>query len=234
VILRLSRFEPLSSEIKDALRRGVKRSPLYSPYANLLRDGARDVTMLLTGMACRFKLMGNGKRQITGILVPGDICDFGFLTSSPPPGPLMTTTYSQVGRIPGPAFMSLFESDPSLMLATLSAAATEAALSQERVISLGSRIAVERVSHLLCEIRSRLDAVGLVGPGNSFELPLTQAEIGEALGLSTVHVNRTLQVLRRDKIITMRSGKVTIEDLPRLTERAGFDDSYLRPARLSP
>lgn len=89
---------------------------------------------------------------------------------------------------------------------------------------------MERVAHLFCELWHRLDVVGMVSHGNSYDLPLTQAEIGDALGLSTVHVNRTLQVLRREAIITLRQSRVTIEDLGRLHELAGFDASYLGPA----
>ena len=140
---------------------------------------------------------------------------------------------SQIGRISTQTFSELAETYPRIMRATLRAAATEAAMAHERVISLGLRTAVERVAHLLCEIWYRLDVVGLVGPGNSYDFPITQAELGETLGLSTVHVNRTLQVLRRDEIITMRNGKVTISDLVRLHEQAGFDASYLQPGLVS-
>lgn len=232
-ITRLVKFEPLNAEACAALRRLVRRGPLLQPYAELMRDAARDVTVMLTGMACQFKLMGNGRRQITGIIVPGDICDYGFLTGDPAQAQFMTTTSRQVGRIAAQGFMALAQVHPALMLATLRGAATQASIGQERVVSLGSRVAVERVAHLLCELWYRLDVVGLVGAGHSYDLPLTQAELGEALGLSTVHVNRTLQVLRRDAIITLRGGKVTIEDLSRLHEIAGFDPAYLEPALLS-
>jgi hypothetical protein len=76
----------------------------------------------------------------------------------------------------------------------------------------------------------RLEVAGMVSHGNSYDILLTQAEIGDALGLSTVHVNRTLQVLRRDAMITLRQSRVTIEDIGRLHELAGSDASYLSPA----
>lgn len=229
VILRLNKFETLGSEEANGLRRGLRRSVLLPPYTDLLRDASRDVSVLLTGMAYQFKLMGNGRRQITGIIVPGDICDFGFLTANYAHGHYVTTTNSQVGRIPAAVFLALAEEHPALMRATLRAAAMASAIGQERVISLGSRNAMERVAHLLCELWYRLDVVRLVGPGNSYDIHLTQAEIGEALGLSTVHVNRTLQVLRREQIIALRQGKVSLDNLQRLQELAGFDPYYLDP-----
>lgn len=230
VILRLSRFEGLGPDEAAGLRRSVRRSALLPAYSDVFRDTPHEVTVLLTGMVCQFRLMGNGRRQITGIFVPGDICDFGFLAGNEPLGHFMTMDNSQVGRMPSRVFLGLAEAHPSLMRATLRAAATASAIAHERVISLGSRVAIERVAHLLSELRYRLDAVGLVGRGNTFDIHLTQAEIGDALGLSTVHVNRTLQILRREQVIGLRQGRVTIENVGRLHELAGFDAAYLNPS----
>lgn len=230
VVSRLNKFEPLGVVEASGLRRAVRRSALLQPYTELMRDTSREVTLLLTGMACQFRLMDNGRRQITGIIVPGDIFDFAFLAGNEPLGHFMTTTNSQVGRISARSYLALAEEHQSLMRATLRAAATASAIAHERVISLGSRVAVERVAHFICEMWHRLDVVGLVSAGNTYDVHLTQAELGDALGLSTVHVNRTLQVLRREMVVNWKQGRVTIENLLRLHELAGFDACYLNPA----
>jgi len=234
LVMRLSAFERLDPEEAAGLRRIVRRGALLPAYDDVLKDSGRDVTVLLSGLACQFKLMGNGRRQITGLIVPGDICNYGFLTGNAAPGQFMTLSPSQIGRIAVASFTRLCESNPRIMRAALRGAATDSAITQERVMSLGQRTAVERVSHLLCEMRGRLDVVGLVGPGNTYDFHITQAELGETLGLSTVHVNRTLQLLRREGHITMRQGKVSIDNLPGLMAVAGFDPSYLQPPAVVP
>ena len=94
------------------------------------------------------------------------------------------------------------------------------------MISMGRRTAYEQIAHLLCELLLRLQAVGLAA-NKSYELPVTQNELGDAFGLSTVHVNRMLQALRSAELVTSNGKIVTIPDLQRLIEVAGFDPSYL-------
>ena len=226
-IHRLSIFEPLETEARDGLRRAILRGPLIAPLQELREDAPQDVSILLTGWLCHFRLLDNGRRQITSLVVPGDFVDFGFLAQSSAQLQCVSTAPSQLGRIKSRLFAELAETYPSLMRACLRASATQAAIGQERIISLGVRTAAERISFLLCELWHRLSAVGMVGPDDSYELPMTQSELGAALGLSTVHVNRTLQALRRSGGITMRSGKVWILDLRQLTQLSGFDPAYL-------
>jgi len=94
------------------------------------------------------------------------------------------------------------------------------------MLGLGRREAYGRLAHLLCELYVRLKAVGLTN-GDGYVFPLTQAEFGDALGLSTVHVNRTLQELRGEGLITLRNGSVTVLDWDRLREAGEFDPTYL-------
>nr|WP_246718902.1 helix-turn-helix domain-containing protein [Microvirga terrestris] len=98
------------------------------------------------------------------------------------------------------------------------------------IVSIGRQSAREHAANLFCELFLRLQAVGLT-EGSSFKLPLTQAELGDILGLSTVHVNRILQELRAEGLITWRGETVVIEDWPRLQEMAEFDPTFLCPER---
>src|SRR3954464_12125471 len=102
----------------------------------------------------------------------------------------------------------------------------DAAIFREWIVNVGSREAYSRIAHLLCEIFLKLKAVGLTN-GTSFEFPITQSKIGEATGLSTVHVNRSVQALRADGVIVLERGRCTISDLERLKEAAMFDPTYL-------
>jgi len=102
----------------------------------------------------------------------------------------------------------------------------DAGIFREWMVGLGRREAYARVAHLLCELYVRLKAVGLAN-GHAYELPLTQAELGDAFGLSTVHVNRTLQDLRGEGLITLGSRSVTVKDWERLRAAGEFDPTYL-------
>ncbi|WP_160297798.1 Crp/Fnr family transcriptional regulator [Devosia chinhatensis] len=225
-ILRMSAYEALDSGARDALYRAVKTlAPV--PACEMQREHGAELCILLTGWVCHFKLLGNGRRQITSVILPGDLVDFSFLTSRTSNLQFRTTTTSQFGHIGAAQFAAAAEEFPALMKSALRALAIETAIREERVMSLGVRTAMERLSHFLCEIWRRLDVVGLVNADHSFELPMTQSDIGEALGLSTVHVNRTIQALRRDGAITLRGGRVTLQNPARLISLSGFDPAYL-------
>jgi CRP-like cAMP-binding protein len=227
---RLSLFEPLDTEARDGLKRAIVRGPLIPSMHPLFPDLLQDVPILLSGWACHVRLLDNGRRQITSMIVPGDLVDFGFLTGQAAERQCVTTAPSQLGRIRLRHFNELAEQFPAIQRAALRAAATDAAVSRERIISLGARTATERLSYLLCELWYRLSAVGLIAADGSYDLPMTQSELGAALGLSTVHVNRTVQGLRKSGTISLQGGKVWITELDQLAAMAGFDPSYLSAA----
>ena len=102
----------------------------------------------------------------------------------------------------------------------------DAAIFRQRIMGLGRRSAAGRIAHLFCEHWVRSATVGLTNE-SSCELPLTQNDIADALGLSTVHVNRSLQALRREKLVELRKAQMTVLDWDGLAKRAEFDVSYL-------
>lgn len=184
--------------------------------------------VLLEGLACSYRTLNAGQRQMTGFIVPGDFCDHSFLSSSPIKQSILSLGRVRIGRINLSRLSALGERRPNIIVAIMRAAAIDRACSAELAISLGVRDAIERVGHFLCEMHQRLNAVGLVESDGSFLLAMTQSDLGDALGLSTVHINRTIQQLRRDNLISMPKGSITILDLPALSELAGFDARYLR------
>ena len=94
------------------------------------------------------------------------------------------------------------------------------------VVNVGRRGAIARLSHLFCEMAIRCERAGQ-GDRNSFPLPVTQVGLGDATGLTPVHVNRTLKELKARSIVTARSGNVTVHDWDRLVTTGGFDDAFL-------
>ena len=226
LVMRLSAFERLGQEEISALR-SIVTVDVVEAHENLHKTAGPYVTVLLSGLACHYKMLSGNRRQILGLIVPGDISHYGFLTGDAAPAQITSLAISQVGRISIADFTELCQRYPRIMRAIIRGMATAAAISKERLVTLGQRTSVERMSHLMCEMNYRLDVVGLVGPGNTFEFHITQAELADTLGLSTVHVNRTLQVLRRDGLIAMRQGKVSVDNLPGLIGAARFDPYYL-------
>jgi CRP-like cAMP-binding protein len=108
----------------------------------------------------------------------------------------------------------------------------DAAITRELSLSLGQRSALSRMAHLFCELHVRLDVVGRARP-DGYELPLTQRELAECLGLTVVHANRTIQELRRRNLVDLENRQLTIRDRRGLQGVAEFDPSYLYLERVS-
>ena len=178
------------------------------------------------GFLCPYKMTPDGKRQIISFHVPGDIPDLQSLHIDVMDHNLATIVASKVALIPHEAVRKLTHGQPRIADAFWRDTLIDASTFREWIVTVGSREAYTRIAHLLCEIFMKLRAVGIVS-GNSFTLLLTQAEIGDATGLSTVHVNRSLMQLRGDGLITLQRNLCTIPDLGRLQEAAMFDPTYL-------
>lgn len=230
-IRRLSTLYPLHAQETMAVAALVNDADSIGAHHAILQEGqpSREALVLLHGLACHYRVLGSGRRQITGFVVAGDFCDFGFLSSSPVRQTVMSLGSAVVARIDLTQLSAVADKHPNVVVAAMRAASIEQAMARELVISLGARDALQRLAHFLCEMYCRLSMVGLVGDNGQFELALTQAELGEALGLSTVHVNRMIQQLRKKKLITMAQGRVGILNFPELAALASFDGRYLRP-----
>lgn len=189
-------------------------------------DDSDTVILLLEGWACRYKILSDGRRQITSFVLPGDLsgvraCLFGVSDYE-----TEALTDCRVARINGAEIANLFIEQPRLAAAITWGSAREEAMLTERVVSLGRRNAKERIAHLFLEIHSRLAAVG-VAERMAYELPITQEIIADCLGLSIVHVNRTLQAMRKDKLLEYRNGYVILHDPRRLKKLCSFDSDHL-------
>lgn len=228
LITKLESHVSLSNEEKLRLFEALAPPRIVTAHTEILTQGKKSavLTVLLSGFACRSKVLRDGRRQITAYLVPGDICDFRFLSGDEHDGSVTTMSSAAIAAIAIEDFVALAEHYPAITRAFLRAAAVDEAITREWLISLGQRTAVQRMAHLFCEFFVRLNTVNLTR-GTGYDLPLTQAEMGAALGLSTVHVNRTLQELRRRHLISLKGKFVELKDIDRLADTAMFDPLYL-------
>lgn len=199
---------------------------------NILREGDRPTQccLILEGFAARFKFTETGKRQIFAFHTPGDMPDALSLQLKTMDHSLGTLTPCRVGFIPHEHMRELLHQHPRLMEIFWRDTLIDAAIFREWMIGIGRRSAKTRIAHLFCEMVMRLRAVGLE-KDNSIPLPLTQNEIGDALGLSTVHVNRTLQELRGESLVSLEGRMLTVLDWEGLKLAGEFDATYLHQDR---
>jgi CRP-like cAMP-binding protein len=228
LVHKLESILVLSDNEMDVLRhlRGTVRT--VGPRQDLVREGDRpsECCLILEGFAYRYKLTKEGKRQIFSFHIPGDIPDLQSLHLDVMDHSLSSLCATKALYISHETVRDLMRHCPRIGDAFWRDTLIDAAVFREWILNLGRREAYGRMAHLLCELYVRLKAVGLTN-GDVYEFPLTQAEFGDALGLSTVHVNRTLQDLRGDGLITLRSNSVTVLDWDRLREAGEFDPTYL-------
>jgi CRP-like cAMP-binding protein len=183
-------------------------------------------TILLEGLMCRYKDLKGGQRQVTELHVSGDFADLHSFTLKRLDHSVMTLTPCRVAILPHANLVKLTEQYPHLTRLYWFATNLDAAIHREWEVSLGRRNAAARMAHLFCELQVRLGLVGLV-EGDSYKLDLTQTDLAECLGLTAVHVNRTLRELREQGLMEFRSGIVAISDPPGLRRLAEFDPAYL-------
>lgn len=184
------------------------------------------VRMILSGWACRYKTLEDGRRQIVNFALPGDICDSQIYFVSQMDhsiGALTPVAYADIERR---RFEGLIASDRTVAEAFWCEALVMNAIQRQWIVNIGRRDALERVAHLFCEIFERLRWVDLVDR-DSCSFPVTQMDLADATGLSIVHLNRTLQALRGAGLITLRERSLTFHNLDALRDVALFNPSYL-------
>jgi CRP-like cAMP-binding protein len=195
---------------------------------DIVREGEhRDrCFVVLKGLIGSYKLTGEGARQIPSFYVPGDMPDMQSIHLSRMDVGFRTLMPCRIGFVSHAAIRLACAQSFTLIEAFWRMTLIDASIFREWLTNIGQRNALARLAHVFCELFVRLKAVGLV-PDHSFDLPLTQQELGDAIGTSSVHVNRVLQELRKEGLIVFREGRLTIPDWSRLTEVGDFDPAYL-------
>lgn len=227
VVAKLEMLADVPPDDRETLDRICSKARDLEARRNIIREGDRPdhVHLIVEGWAARFKLLPNGSRQITAFLIPGDFCDLHVTVLGEMDHSIMAITKARVAYIPRSEMEELTDR-PTLTRALWWATLVDEAVLRAWIVNVGRRDAFEAIGHLMCELYVRMKNVGLVAD-HSFELPLTQEELADALGLTPVHVNRVLQRMRKDGLISLRGGSLTLLDHPRLTKAAGFDPNYL-------
>jgi CRP-like cAMP-binding protein len=227
-LMRLRARDDISSEEEQAIRGGLGEPNQIGADTKIIRanEELSVSILLLDGIACRYKDLKNGERQITELHVAGDFLDLHSFTLKRLDHDVMSLTPCLIVALPHERLREITELHPHLTRVYWFATNLDAAIHREWELSLGRRSAASRLAHLFCELHTRLDIVGLTD-GLTYQLGLTQTDLAECLGLTSVHVNRTLKELRERELVTFRNGKVDIRDWDRLREVAEFDPSYL-------
>lgn len=228
LIRKLEHYGPLSAEERQVLEDSASSDRQVGPDQDMVREGDRPshCILILEGLACCYKLLANGKRQIMAFEIAGDICDLNSFLLGELDHNVGTLTPCKLALIPHNIIREITEKYPRINRALWRTSLIDASIFRAWMINIGRRSAYERIAHLFCETLLRLKAVGLAEDSN-YELPVTQAEIGDSLGLSTVHVNRSLQALRGKGLITLRGARLTIHDWEGLKRVADFNPNYL-------
>ena len=231
LIAKIETTRKLPDEDREALARVSRGAREMGARRNIIREGDKpdDVHLIVDGWAARYKLLPDGARQITAFLIPGDFCDLHVSLLGEMDHSIATLTRARVAHIPRRKIEELAER-PALARAFWWATLVDEAVLRNWIVNIGRRDAYEAVGHLMCELYVRMKNVGLT-TGHGSELPLTQEEVADALGLTPVHVNRTLQRLRTQGLISLRRNALTILDYRRLQEASGFNPNYLHLER---
>jgi CRP-like cAMP-binding protein len=228
LLRRLERFAPLFHNEREALVSSMTNGRRFSAHEDLVREGkaTEGVYVIIEGLGCRYKMLPDGRRQIVGYLLPGDICDLRVFLLKRMDHSIAALSSLEVALMPGEAVLRIIDSYPRLARALWWTSLVEESITREWVVNVGHRTAFERVAHLFCEIFWRLEAVGMTDD-NRCPLPVTQTELADTLALSTVHVNRTLMYMRRAHLVSFQNGQLVLIDRKALEAAAGFDPSYL-------
>ena len=230
LITKLSSLGPLGAEEIEALEQLSRNPKPMQSEQILVHEGSRSdsIYLIVSGLACRYKTLAGGRRQILGYLLPGDLCDIHFTIANRPDYSVSLTSGSSVARIPTWKISELMLRFPAIHRALSLASLIDAVILREWLLSVGQRDALQKLCHLFCEMAVRLEAIGATNDDGSFELPVNQVTLADTLGLTSVHINRTLQRLRSEGLIRLCHRRLVILDRERLASIAGFDGAYLQ------
>lgn len=228
MLRKLQLWLPLSDSDQSAILALPHTVRQLRPHELIVRedDRPRHSCLLLSGFAFRHKVAGNGGRQILSVHMTGDVVDLHNSILRRADHNVQALTNVAAAFIPVKAIEDIAVSHPAVGKAMWYETLVDASIFREWTLNVGQRDARTRIAHLLCEIGLRLNVAGL-GDKTNFELPMTQEQLADALGLTSVHVNRMLKSLERDGFIDRSQRSVRIVDFQQLSRIGDFDPRYL-------
>ncbi len=228
MVRKLEYLIPLSEDDREALLELPHVLKVIEPHGFIVREGDKPThsCLLRSGFAYRHKIVANGARQICSIHMAGDLVDLQNSLLGPADHNVQALTRSEVAFIPREAIMEIAFARPAIGRAMWYDTLVDGSIFREWIANVGRRDARTRLAHLLCEFSLRVEAAG-VGQHTNYTLPMTQEQLGDCTGLTAVHVNRTLQGLGEDGIISRSKRSVTVENWKRLAAEGDFTSGYL-------
>ncbi len=225
---KLSAYSAIEPEERKLLTSSFGHPHVLAPRQEICfeTDAGQRAYLIEEGWAFSYKILPNGSRQVIDIAIAGDILGLRLLRlrRCDMVGAMVTTGVLRDLTLGG--FEALMRASPRVGAAMQWAASRDDGLVVERLVDIGRRSALQRFAHFLLELWQRLRLVGL-GDANGFRCPLSQPVIADTLGLTAIHLNRMLRVLRTEELVTFRDGLVRILNRRKLIELAGFDPTYL-------
>ena len=228
-----SAFRPMKETEVDFISGFKVGEKLYRAGTDIVEEGLADnhIYTLYKGWACRYHMMEDGRRQILSILLPGDLIGLQSAMFTEPEHSVSALTNVTLCVFERSRFFELYQKQPSLGFDITWIAAHEEALVDDNLLTVGRRSAAERIAYLLVSLHDRLVPLDLV-TNDTFDFPLTQYHIADALGLSLVHTNKTLKKLMQRQLIAISDRKVRISDQIQLRELAKHDGNARAPRPL--
>jgi CRP-like cAMP-binding protein len=227
-LLNLSRLDHLSPD-EVAIVEGLStRRKRFAAKTDIVLEGDRphNSCLLLSGFAGRYNVLNDGRRQITAVHIAGEFVDLHSLMLAQMDHSVLALTECEISLVPHEMLRELTRTHPHLARLMWTLTVIDAAVHRQWLVAAGRLSSLAQVAHFLCEMYVRLDVVHQTD-GFSYRLPLSQNELSDTMGLSLVHINRTLQELRRDGLIEWQGDQVRILDWVRLSALAEFDPTYL-------
>lgn len=228
LLRRLERRVRLNDADRQALEALPHTIRFFAPGAHFVRDGDRPdyCSLLVSGFACRYKITGDGARQIMSFHMAGEFIDLQNSLLGVADHSVQAMTETEAAIIPRLAIREVALSRPAIAEALWMDTLIDAAIFREWVVNVGRRDSRARVAHLLCELSLRMQAAGLAD-GHRYQLPMTQEQLADAVGLTSVHVNRVLKQLADEGLISRDRRAIVIEDWRRMRQAGDFNDRYL-------
>lgn len=227
-IEKLSKFAALDATDVAMLRAATVKTRRVAARQDLIREGDRPgpVYVILSGWACRYKLLPEGGRQVMAFLMPGDTCDIHIAVLAEMDHSIQTLSECHVAMMDRAHVQEMFLSRPMIAKALWSTQLVDESVLRAWIVSMGRRTSVARVAHLMCELFIRANNIGLVA-ADELEFPLTQIVLADALGMTPVHINRVFRTLRLTKALSLTERTLVVKDPVALARIAGFDENYL-------
>jgi CRP-like cAMP-binding protein len=229
LVAKLSLFAPLTEGDVGFLEAICRREERFRAGANIVVEGEapRPAFVVTRGIACRYRLMPDGRRQILTVLIPGEVFDLHGFVLRATDHSVVTIGPTRIAAISREVVIDIIANHPRISAALWWSTLQEQAMLRERIVALGRRSARGRVAYFLCELVWRQRAIGMA-EDHAIRLPFTQTDLADTLGLTSVHTNRILQGFRRDELITLDRRRLTLRNIEGLQAISGLSSDYLK------